>query len=100
MPKPLIPSDPILTLEETRAFETKLFGDDERKTWKAMGVAGRSVAEAILRDIAEAGGFRGAGRLLVLAGKGNNAGDALIAARELLERHPKAAADVLFAFGP
>src|ERR1019366_2773288 len=40
-----------------------------------------------------------AGRLLVVAGRGNNAGDALIAARELLERHPGAAADVVFAFG-
>jgi NAD(P)H-hydrate epimerase len=100
MPTPLIPTDPVLSLDETRAFETQLFGDDERRAWKAMVSAGRAVAEAILRDVAEAGGFPGAGRVLVLAGKGNNAGDALIAARELLERHPKAVADVLFAFGP
>jgi len=45
------------------------------------------------------GGFPEAGRILVLAGRGNNAGDALIAAREILGRFPKADGDVLFAFG-
>jgi NAD(P)H-hydrate epimerase len=58
------------------------------------------VAEAALADMAEAGGFPGSGRVLVLAGKGNNAGDALIAARDVLARHPGASCDVLFAFGP
>jgi len=65
-----------------------------------MVQAGRSVAHGILRDLEEIGGFPLGGRFLVLAGKGNNTGDALVAAREILERHPKAEADVLFAFGP
>lgn len=100
MPKPAIPSVPILSIDDAGAFEAALFGGDEGRQWKAMLLAGRSVAEAILRDMGEGSGLTAAGRILVLAGKGHNAGDALIAAREILERFPKATADVLFAFGP
>ena len=100
MPKSAIPSHPVLSIEQARAHEARLFGGDEGKIWAAMLQAGRAVADAALRDFEEAGGFPEAGRVLVLAGTGNNAGDALIAAREVLERHPKAAGDVLFAFGP
>lgn len=95
-----IPSHPVLSTDEARALETRLLGDDEQKVWEAMLHAGRSVGKAALRDCGEAGEFPATGRVLVLAGKGNNAGDALIAARELLERFPRASCDVLFAFGP
>jgi hydroxyethylthiazole kinase-like uncharacterized protein yjeF len=94
-----LPSVPILSTAAAGTFEAALFGGDERREWKAMLRAGRSVAAATIRDIAEIGGFPAAGRILVLAGKGNNAGDALIAAREFLERFPGASCDVLFAFG-
>jgi hydroxyethylthiazole kinase-like uncharacterized protein yjeF len=100
MPASPIPSVPVLSPDAALALETALLGGDERKEWKAMVQAGRSVAQGILRDFEEIGGFPAGGRILVLAGKGNNTGDALIAAREILERHPKAEADVLFAFGP
>ncbi|MGA2017527.1 MAG: NAD(P)H-hydrate dehydratase [Opitutaceae bacterium] len=99
MPESAIPSHPVLSPGDARALEAALFGGDEGKEWTAMRRAGRSVAAAALADLGEAGGFPEAGRVLVLAGKGNNAGDALIAAREVLERFPGAAADVLFAFG-
>ena len=65
----------------------------------AMRHAGRAVAEAVLRDFEEIGGFPPDGRFLVLAGKGNNAGDALIAARVILELFPAANAKVVFPFG-
>jgi NAD(P)H-hydrate epimerase len=100
MPATSIPSVPVLSPDEALALEDGLFGGDERKEWKAMVLAGRSVSLGVLRDFEEIGAFPAEGRVLVLAGKGNNAGDALIAARDLLERHPKADADVLFAFGP
>jgi NAD(P)H-hydrate epimerase len=100
MPDPQIDSHPVLTLEETRAFEGALFGGDERKEWAAMKRAGRAIAQAILEDSAEIGGFPEEARLLVVAGKGNNAGDALIAARAILERLPRASADFQFVFGP
>lgn len=64
-----------------------------------MGQAGAAVAEAMLRDFREIGGFPRAGTLLVLAGKGHNGGDALIAARHILEKFPAARAEVVLAFG-
>jgi NAD(P)H-hydrate epimerase len=95
-----IPSHPVLSTEQAGAFEAALFGGDERREWKAMLLAGRSTADAVLRDFDEIGVFPPLARVLVLAGKGNNAGDALIAAREVLGRFPAASCDVLFAFGP
>jgi NAD(P)H-hydrate epimerase len=96
----LIPSHPVLSSDQARSLESGLFGGDERSEWGAMLLAGRATADSVLGDIAEIGGFPDAGRILVLAGKGNNAGDSLIAARELLGRFQAASADVLFAFGP
>jgi hydroxyethylthiazole kinase-like uncharacterized protein yjeF len=95
-----IPSHPVLSAEEARALEARLLGGDEQKVWRAMLDAGGGVGAAALRDFRETAEFPVSGRILVLAGKGNNAGDALIAAREILHRFPRASAEVLFAFGP
>jgi NAD(P)H-hydrate epimerase len=100
MATPPIPSVPVLSAQEASGLEAGLLGGDERREWRAMQRAGRLLAEASLGDLGEAGGLPAAGRILVLAGKGNNAGDAMIAAREILARSPGAAADVVFAFGP
>jgi hydroxyethylthiazole kinase-like uncharacterized protein yjeF len=96
----LPPSAPILSCAETRIFERRFFGGDEAREWEAMERAGAAVAAAVLRDFREIGGFPAAGALLVLAGKGNNGGDALIAARRILELFPSAHAEVVLAFGP
>ncbi|HEY8932133.1 MAG TPA: NAD(P)H-hydrate dehydratase, partial [Rariglobus sp.] len=61
--------------------------------------AGRAVADAILRDFQEIGKFPPDARVLVLAGKGHNAGDALIAARHIVEKHPRARIEVRFVLG-
>lgn len=75
---------PILSCEEARAFEAGHFAGDEAREWAAMQAAGRAVARGIVRDMEEIGGFpKRGGRVLVLAGKGHNAGDAFIAAGEL-----------------
>ena len=92
-------SDPILTCAEAKALEARLFEGDEAREWAAMQAAGAAVARAVLDDFKEIGGFPAAGRILVLAGKGHNGGDALLAARTILESQPAARADVLFAFG-
>ncbi len=92
-------SHPILSCEEARTVEARIFGGDEAKEWPAMQRAGRAVARAVLRDFEEIGGFPAGGRVLVLVGKGHNGGDALIAAREILERFPGARAEVIFVFG-
>jgi NAD(P)H-hydrate epimerase len=94
-----IPSHPILSCDEARALETKLFGGDEAREWPAMQRAGRAIAAAVLRDFAEMGGFPPNGRVLVLAGKGHNGGDAMIAAQAILEKFPEARAEIVFAFG-
>ncbi len=95
-----IESVPVLSNADAGALEAALLGGEERREWQAMQAAGRRVAEALLRDMGEVGGMPAAGRILVLAGKGNNAGDALLAARGILEGFPRASADILFAFGP
>ncbi len=95
----MIFAHPVLTCAETKAFEAAYFGGDEECEWAAMQQAGRAVAEAVLRDFQEIGGFSSVGRVLVLAGKGHNAGDALIAARRIVELHPQACVEVRFVFG-
>src|SRR5665213_2016744 len=93
------PSHPILSCAEARAFERRFFGGDEAREWAAMEQAGAAIAEAVLRDFREIGGFPRTGSLLVLAGNGHNGGDALIAARHILEKFPAARAEVILVFG-
>lgn len=97
--KPMPSSHPVLSCDETRRLEERLFGGDEAKEWPAMRRAGQAVAAAVLEDFREIGGFPSRGRVLVLAGKGHNGGDALLAAQTLLEKFPEASADVIFALG-
>lgn len=92
-------SHPILSCDAARDLERALFGGDEAKEWPAMQRAGRALAAAVLADFREIGGFPPDSRILVLAGKGHNAGDALIAAHALLDNFPAARADVIFALG-
>ncbi len=92
-------SHPILSCDEARSLEQERFGGNEAKEWAAMQQAGRAVAEAVLADFLEIGGFPAAGRLLVLVGKGHNGGDALIAAAEILAKYPLATAEAFFVFG-
>jgi hydroxyethylthiazole kinase-like uncharacterized protein yjeF len=92
-------SAPILICAEASAWEKKLFAGDEAAEWAAMQRAGRAVGAAVLQDFLEIGGFPPAGRILVLVGKGHNGGDALLAAKFILENNPAAGAGVIFAFG-
>jgi NAD(P)H-hydrate epimerase len=96
-PRPF--SSPILTCAAAAALERRLLGDDDAAAARAMRRAGVAVAEGILRDYQEIGGFPPTGRVRVLAGKGHNAGDALIATGEILRRHAGATATVEFLFG-
>ena len=67
---------PILTCKETLALEKEILGDDEAKTWTAMGRAGRGIGDGILRDFCEIAPLPQNARLLLLVGKGQNGGDA------------------------
>ncbi len=91
---------PILSCEQAAAFEAEFFGGDEAREWTAMQAAGRALAAAVAEDFGEIGGWpTREARVLVLAGKGHNAGDALIAAEALHARFGAVAVDVVFVFG-
>ncbi len=90
---------PILTCAAASALEKNLFAGNEAAEWTAMNQAGEAVALAVLRDFAEIGAFSRLGRILVVAGKGHNGGDALIAVQKILEQHPRATAEVLLVYG-
>ena len=92
-------SHPVLECAAAGGLESQLFGGSEVREWFAMQAAGRAVAGAVVNDFREIGGLPATGRILVLAGKGHNGGDALLAAMNLLERFPGATADVLPVFG-
>ncbi len=91
-------SHPILSCAEARKREANLLRD-EAAEWDAMQRAGRAIATALRDDAREIGGLSNGVRLLVLAGKGHNGGDALLAAAMLLADIPGATADVVLAFG-
>jgi len=97
--QPLAGTVPILSCAAARALETARFAGDEGQEWPAMVQAGKAIAREVRRDAEELGSLPPDGRLLVLAGKGHNGGDALLAAADLLARCPAARADVVFALG-
>ncbi|HYC73200.1 MAG TPA: NAD(P)H-hydrate dehydratase [Opitutaceae bacterium] len=92
-----VPSHPVLSCAEAKAWESQLLRD-EAAEWAAMQHAGAAIADEIVQDYREMGGFPGNARILVLVGKGHNGGDALLAAGELLRKYPGASAEVVFAF--
>ena len=95
---PVILSCPVLTCAEAKAWEAGLL-KNEAAEWAAMQRAGAALAEAIEQDFREIGGLPVKVRILALAGKGHNGGDALLAAKSILEKYPRATADVLLVFG-
>ena len=86
-----------MTCAEAKAREARLL-QDEAAEWAAMQQAGQAVARAILEDFKEIGGLLDKARLLVLAGKGHNGGDALLAAGAILADRPDARAVVVLCF--
>ncbi|HEU5078056.1 MAG TPA: NAD(P)H-hydrate dehydratase [Opitutaceae bacterium] len=93
-----ISSHPILTAAAAKTFEAEYFGGDADAEWRAMQRAGNAVGESIWRDFGEFGAWPSQAAILVLAGKGHNAGDALIAAQRLLRELPRATVEVAFVF--
>jgi len=91
-------SHPILSCAEAKAWEAGLL-KDEAAEWAAMQKAGAAIACALLGDLQEIGGWSAQPRLLVLAGKGHNGGDALLAVAQLLSATPNLQATVLLAHG-
>lgn len=74
--------DMVMSCAEASAFEKGLFGSDIEASYSAMKRAGSGAAEMFLREFSN---FTrtDAARIVCLAGKGNNGGDALIMASKL-----------------
>lgn len=92
-------SHPVLTCAEAIELEQELLAGDSAKEWQAMTRAGRALGRALLLDFREGGDLPENSRVLILSGKGHNAGDAFIAAREILNTCPATTIDVLFVMG-
>lgn len=75
-------------------WEAEILAGDEA-VWAAMVAAGKAVAGQIQLDYRMAGAWPAQPKLLVLAGKGHNGGDALLAAAELQLRSPAAQVTVV-----
>lgn len=74
---------PVLSCSEAKAFEKEFFARGETTEASAMNAAGTGVGDGVLR---ECGGNAAISRLLVLAGKGHNGGDAVRAATRIFSR--------------
>jgi len=90
---------PVLTAQAAIAYESAvLLGEEEE--WAAMMRAGVGIAHQIVRDYQELRDPPQRLRVLALIGKGNNAGDALIACGQLLADFPRASVQLLLAAEP
>ena len=85
---------PILDCRQASAYEAELL-NTEGAEWNAMQAAGAALKQGIERDYLELGPLPERLRVLVLVGKGNNTGDALIAAAEFLADYPRARVHLL-----
>lgn len=88
-------SHALLSSEEAVRYEQEILGNDDALIGSAMFSAGEAVGRAILDDYREIGQFPENPSILILAGKGHNAGDAFHAACVLSENRPEARVVVL-----
>jgi len=72
---------PVLSCAEARDFEKTILLDESAQ-WEAMVSAGHAVARAVRRDFTWWKAWPASPRVLILAGKGHNTGDALLAVNE------------------
>lgn len=79
---------PIHPISSARSYEASVLENDSEKTAAAMANAGKAIGEAIHADFGELGEWPESASVLVLAGKGLNAGDAFIAVSTLHARQP------------
>lgn len=80
---------PVLLCQWAAEFEKKILGDDVDKVRGAMTKVSEALAHQILWDFNEYRPMPRDPRILVVAGKGHNGGDALLAGRLLLRARPR-----------
>lgn len=82
------PLYPILSLDAAQAYEASVLQDSQEATANAMRQAGRAIGAAILKDYLEVGAWPDEPEVHVLAGKGLNTGDAIVACEVIHEALP------------
>ena len=80
--------DDILTCGQSAIFEREYFKSGGRSEFEVISLMGERIAESLLGEFGALLG--GEPEILVLAGKGHNAADALACALELLKARPRA----------
>jgi hydroxyethylthiazole kinase-like uncharacterized protein yjeF len=90
---------PILTCQETSKLEASILVDESAE-WAAMKQAGIGIAKAVCLDYQELRPLPQGLNVLALIGKGNNAGDALIACGQLLADFPRARVTLILTEDP
>ena len=90
----LIRSFPVLSAQRAKALEASVVSsiDDE---WLFMQRAGLGIAQQVITDYQELRPLPEYLRILVIAGKGHNGGDALLACNQLLSHLPRATITLL-----
>lgn len=98
MPHPI--SYPVLSTQQVIQLENTLLGQRPEAIHQAMEAVAKAFVEAVLKDFKEITPvFPEKAHILLLLGKGHNAGDGLCAAKNILQRFPQASIAVIFAFG-
>ena len=88
---------PILSFQDSRNFEQRILQGVEEKEYAAMGRAGSALALSLIEDLKCLSPYPKHLSVLVLGGKGHNAGDAFIALEELSHFLPIGHVDIILA---
>ena len=87
-------SFPVLSVQRAKAFEVSAVSSMDEE-WFIMQRAGRGIAQQVINDYKELRPPPEYLRILVIAGKGHNGGDAMLACNQLLEDFPRATVTLL-----
>ena len=77
---------PVLTNQAAKDYEKAFFRDDPSEEWSMMQKVGARLGEQIYLDTLEVGGFCDNPAILLVLGKGHNAGDAVLAVDYLTQK--------------
>jgi NAD(P)H-hydrate repair Nnr-like enzyme with NAD(P)H-hydrate epimerase domain len=80
---------PILSTGQVLSLEADIMGGDPEREWPVIQEAGAAIGQGMLNDYNELRPLPRDPVALILLGKGHNAADALVAAREILLARPR-----------
>ena len=89
-----IRSFPVLSAQRAKALEASVVSSMDHE-WLIMQRAGLGIAQQVISDYQELRPLPEYVRIIVIAGKGHNGGDALLACKKLLSDLPRATITLL-----